>query len=132
MDPTECGTLIAQIQNQGVKFIHDPNAMSDKQGQISKTLNWQGDNQGNGVFASLQVNDKSRQENKPQLSIHVSWGEYVVLESLIRYSIPKFLGFDKVWDDNVRMAQGTGMYSKGSGQYDMAPLPSEPPSWKTL
>ena len=32
-------------------------------------------------------------------SVPVSWGEMTLIKTLASYSIPRFLGFDQVWDN---------------------------------
>ena len=46
---------------------------------------------------SLAVNDKNTQSMS--YSVPVSWGEMKLIQTLASYSIPRFLGFDQVWDN---------------------------------
>lgn len=50
-----------------------------------------------GLFVSLAVNDKATQSIS--YSVPVSWGEMKVFQTIASYSIPRFLGFDQVWDN---------------------------------
>ena len=49
------------------------------------------------MFFSLTVNDKASQS--VSYSVPVSWGELQVFKTIAEFSIPRFLGFDKVWDN---------------------------------
>ena len=100
LDPTECGALIAFEKNVGCEFLHDPN-MNDqsKSGQITKVMKWAPSKDGGGVFLSLSVTDKSDPKNSSNLSIPITWAELEVIRSILRYSIPFFLGFDQTWSN---------------------------------
>ena len=37
-------------------------------------------------------------------SVPVSWGEMKLIQSLASYSIPRFLGFDQVWDNPITLS----------------------------
>ena len=57
------------------------------------------------MFLSLAVNDKATQSLS--YSVPVSWGELQVFKSLADYSIPRMLGFDKVWDNPIVLGADT-------------------------
>ena len=77
--------------------------MSDDSGKIMKKFKMINSEKGDGMFISLNVNDKSNPKSpiSSSMSIPISWGEYIVIESLIKYSLPKMLGFDKIWDETT-------------------------------
>jgi hypothetical protein len=52
----------------------------------------------------------------------MSWGEFNVIKSVANYGIPRFLGFDRVWDNG-------GMGTPGA---DMPPTPPPVPVYKNF
>lgn len=129
LDVNECGTLlynINQVQlgsknNDAVEFLHDPNIGTPDAGKTNKKLRWV--KMSDGVFITLQVTDKSGQT--PQVTTYtlpLSWGEIEVIKTLISYCIPRFLAFDKVWD-NPGLSLPPGV---------MPPNPPPAPEWKSL
>jgi hypothetical protein len=67
------------------------------------------------------VNDKSQNPPSVGYSLPITLGEFHVIKSLINYALPKFLGFDKVWDNG-------GMGSPG----EQAPPPPPVPVYKNF
>lgn len=74
-----------------------------------------------GIFLSLTVNDKSA-SMPTTLSLPVSWGEFETIQTIIKFAIPRFLGFDAVWGD-------PGLEPM---PYEVQPMPPAAPSWKNL
>jgi hypothetical protein len=107
MSATECGGLLAGF-NEGIEFLHDPNAQGPQAGLITKRLKWAPMQDKKGLFVTLAVTSKQAAgpssigtaaagAGSAMLSVPVSWGEFVVIENVMKYAIPKFLGFDTVW-----------------------------------
>jgi len=133
LDVNECGTLMFNINQaqmgsgngDSVEFIHDPNIGTAEAGKTNKKMRWTGMADGSGVFIGLQVNEKSVNGQAPQsttYSVPLSWGEVEVLKTLITHCIPRFLGFDKIWD-NPGLSLPPGVSS---------PSPPPPPEWKSF
>jgi len=102
LDVTECGSLLAACQQgtEVVEFLHDPNMGTSDAGKTNKKLRWTGIQDGSGVFIGLQVNDKSTgQAVQTTYSVPLTWGEVEVIKTLITYCIPRFLAFDRVWEN---------------------------------
>jgi hypothetical protein len=92
----ECGELLLLDKTvPGLEFFHDPNMGSATAGQITKKLKITTAPDGKGVYINLNVNDKST--SSTSYAVPVSWGELQVFKSIADYSIPKMLGFDKVY-----------------------------------
>lgn len=94
LDATECGEIIAndaKFQKDGVEFSHDPNAQSDKSGQITKKLRINPTPDGKGYFISLNVNDRIASINS-NILLPVTKAELEVTRQLMIYCLPYFLG----------------------------------------
>ncbi len=73
---------------------------------------------GKTVFLSLEVKDKKEAETK-SYSLPLTKAEMAVIQNLLSFSIPRLIGFDRVWGgDNVAWGK--------------APAPPSPPDWKVL
>ncbi len=119
MDCTECGDLIAKV-NDGIEFLHDPNAQGEKAGIVTKKLKWAPQPDKKGLFLTLTVNDKSETvATSTSLSVPVSWGEFVVVDTIMKFGIPKFIGLDSAWDS-------TG------GSFELPPPPPPPSVFKSF
>eukprot|EP00596_Hydrurales_sp_CCMP1899_P005934 CAMPEP_0119038074 /NCGR_PEP_ID=MMETSP1177-20130426/6776_1 /TAXON_ID=2985 /ORGANISM="Ochromonas sp, Strain CCMP1899" /LENGTH=214 /DNA_ID=CAMNT_0007000177 /DNA_START=84 /DNA_END=725 /DNA_ORIENTATION=- len=98
MAAAECGELLLldkTAPGPGLEFFHDPNMGGASAGQITKKLKITTAPDGKGVYINLNVNDKSA--SSMSYAVPVSWGELQVFKSIADYSIPRILGFDKVW-----------------------------------
>jgi hypothetical protein len=122
LDPTECGELISMERSVGCEFFHDPNmADSSKAGMVTKKMKWMPSNDGRGVFLSLQVTSKGQEAGSMNYSVPVTWAELEVIRSILTYSIPYYLGFDKVWSNPPLGTAG-----------DATPPNPEAPLWAKL
>ena len=61
-------------------------------GQVTKKMRWAPTPDNKGLFLSLTISDRANPAANSNLLIPVSWGEFMVLDSLIRFAIPHFLG----------------------------------------
>ena len=122
LDPTECGEIVSMEKQVGCDFFHDP-FMSDpnKAGLITKKMSWKPSQDGRGMFLSLTVTEKGSKDNYSSISIPVTWAELEVMQSILRYSIPHYLGFHEVWNNG-----GLGMVA------DAPPNPSGPTEWNNF
>ena len=64
-----------------------------------------------GMFLSLQVSDKSPSNMSGSYSVPLTWGELQVIRSILQYSIPKLLAFDRIWDNSFSMNADTSSNS---------------------
>jgi hypothetical protein len=55
------------------------------------------------MFLSLQVSDKSPSNLSGSYSVPLTWGEVQVIRTILQYSIPKLLAFDRIWENNLPM-----------------------------
>lgn len=55
------------------------------------------------MFLSLQVSDKSPNNLSGSYSVPLTWGEVQVIRTILQFSIPKLLAFDRIWDNNPSM-----------------------------
>lgn len=126
MSASECGSLLAKF-NQGVEFVHDPGAQSATAGQTTKRLKFAPAPDNNSLFVSLMVTSKTGAANAGSLSVPVSWGEFVVMENVIKYAMPYFLGFDTVFKQPRMDLQGagTGPSPPSQAPYDASSASSE-------
>ena len=101
LDATECGTINYSSRSKiSCEFIHDPFMGQSNSGQIIKKLSYTPDKNNNGVFLGISVTDRQNSKDPgTMLSIPLAWGEIEVLTSIINFSIPKFLGFDLIWNN---------------------------------
>eukprot|EP00595_Chromulina_sp_UTEXLB2642_P003019 CAMPEP_0196761150 /NCGR_PEP_ID=MMETSP1095-20130614/294_1 /TAXON_ID=96789 ORGANISM="Chromulina nebulosa, Strain UTEXLB2642" /NCGR_SAMPLE_ID=MMETSP1095 /ASSEMBLY_ACC=CAM_ASM_000446 /LENGTH=195 /DNA_ID=CAMNT_0042110315 /DNA_START=127 /DNA_END=714 /DNA_ORIENTATION=+ len=123
LDATECGDILSihQQKSNSVEFVHDPNANSDKAGQINKKFRMIPTPDGNGYFLTLQVNDKSTQSGPITYSLPITHGELHVLNRLMEYILPYLLGFTEVWNN------------PGLGEFiEPIPTPAPAPVWKKI
>jgi hypothetical protein len=97
LDATECGQLLHQVSS-GVEFVHDPRPNSAQAGKLHKCMKWSVTPDKSTILVSLTSTDNTSPESSATVSIPVTWGEFIVLDSIIRFSIPKFLGMDKTFD----------------------------------
>jgi hypothetical protein len=126
MGPSECGMLLAKF-NEGIEFVHDPHAQSPQAGQTMKKMRWAPAPDGKSLFATLSVNSKQGAPGSgTTYSVPVSWGEFVVIETVLRDSIPKFLGFDTVWKQKLDSSphQPAGFMPQPATDFLEAPYPS--------
>jgi hypothetical protein len=125
LDPTECGEIVSMDTKVGCDFFHDP-FMSDpaKSGLITKRMAWKPSQDGRGMFLTLQVTEKGAKQDGgagAALSIPITWAELEVMRSILRYSIPYYLGFHEVWGN-----AGLG------AQAEAPPSPDGPSSWNNF
>ena len=122
LDPTECGEIVSMDTKVGCDFFHDP-FMSDptKSGVITKRMSWKPSQDGRGMFLTLQVSEKGSSEASTTISIPITWAELEVMRSILRYSIPYYLGFHKVWG-------GPGLGTVA----DAPPAPEGPSQWNNF
>jgi len=76
---------------------------------------------GKGYFLSITVSDKVISGVPTSYSLPISNGELKVVQEIMSYSIPRFLGFQHVWNNN--------------DVYDPIappPVPPDAPVWKKL
>lgn len=123
LDVTECGELLYQAE-KGVEFIHDPGALTSQAGQVTKRMKWSPTPDNKGIFASINIVDKTNPDKSGSITLPVSWGEFMVLDSIIRFSIPKFLCIDQVFGQ-------PGVLNYGAFN-EQAPLPPPPQPWVKL
>lgn len=55
------------------------------------------------MFLSLQVSDKSPSNLSGSYSVSLTMGELQVIRSILEYSIPRLLAFDRIWDNKLSM-----------------------------
>jgi hypothetical protein len=81
-----------------VELFHDPNMMSEKQGQVTKGLQITALER--GFMFSVRQMDKSPEAKNPQsrIAVKVDPHEMMVLRSLMNFSIPRALGVDAVFE----------------------------------
>lgn len=96
LDATECGALLVMDSSKGTEFTHDPKMGTPDAGQVMKKLSLNPTQDGKGVFFRLQSTDKEK--GKSDISVLLTWAELEVVKTLMRYSIPRFLGVDKLFD----------------------------------
>jgi hypothetical protein len=123
LDVTECGDLLTK-RKDGCEFIHDPGALSATAGQVIKKMKWTPMSNDNGIFVSLSITDRNNVSASGLLNLPLTWGEFFVLDSIIRYSIPRFLGMDKCFGE-------PGMIYFG-GKDEIPPTPPPVPAYKSL
>ena len=119
LDATECGQLVYGVES-GAEFVHDPGALTPQAGKVTKRMKWNPAPDNKAVFVSLSISDAIKGD-KSTVSIPVTWGEYMVIDSIMRYSIPKFLGMDHSVNNF-----GGGM------SYELPPNPPPPQPWKQI
>lgn len=122
LDSTECGDLIhlgktSASKSSQIDFLHDPNKGGAQEGQISKKLRIATMPENKGFYFNLAVNEKG--SSAVSINVPVSNGEFSVVQEIMHYCIPKFLGFDKIWN-NAKVSP------------DSIPSPPKAPDWKTF
>lgn len=122
LDPTECGEIVSMDNKVGCDFFHDP-FMSDptKSGMITKRMSWKPSQDGRGMFLSLMVSEKGSSDASTTISIPITWAELEVMRSILRYSIPYYLGFHEVWG-----GPGLGAVAEAP------PAPGGPSQWNNF
>jgi hypothetical protein len=100
LDVGECGAILAMDPRAaggeaGLEFVHDPNMGGEKQGEVTKRLKFAPATDGENLFLSLQIKDKSAAAK--QYSLPLTGAEFCVLRNLIQFSLPRFMGFDCIW-----------------------------------
>jgi len=123
LSATECGEVLNRGAT-GCEFLHDPGAQSDSAGQITKKMKWSPTPDQKGIYVGLTVNDKSNPESASQISLPVSWSEFMVIDSLIRFCIPRFLGFDQCFPPPGTVYAGS--------KDEAVPLPPSAPAYRSL
>ena len=121
LSAVECAELMLMNTVIGVtpatptEFFHDPFMGGTNAGQISKKMKFTLTNDGKGLFVSLNVNEKGSQSS---FSLPLTLAEFHILKRIADYSIPHFLGFDRVLantnNGNNNVASST--YESTSGQ----------------
>ena len=96
LDVTECGTVLSLEKgvSNSYEFVHDPMMGQEGEGQTIKKMKWSTSK--DGVFLNLLVSDKNKNANDA-FSVPLSYGEMEVIFSIIKFCIPRFLGFHEVW-----------------------------------
>lgn len=117
LDATECGAVVMMdtTKQENLDFFHDPNMGSSKQGEVSKKLQIYRSPDAKAMFLSLLVKEKS-ETSKTQV-IPLTLAEFYVFQRLLKFSIPRLIGFDCIWG-------GDNTYT--------APTPEAPPAWKVI
>jgi hypothetical protein len=99
LDVGECGAILSMDPRvgggAGLEFVHDPNMGGERQGDVTKRLKLAPATDGENLFVSLQIKDKSTAAK--QYSLPITGAEFCVLRNLIQFSLPRFLGFDCIW-----------------------------------
>ena len=91
---TEMAEILAFTTEAGsLEFVHDPAAGQANAGQTVKTLRVSVMPDGKGVFVNMAQRDKGGAST--QLAVPLSWGEFAAVRSLIDFSIPRLLGWDR-------------------------------------
>jgi hypothetical protein len=62
-------------------------------GQTTKQLRVSPMPDGKGLFVNMTQRDKAGASS--QLSVPITWGEFAALRTLIEFSIPRLLGWDR-------------------------------------
>ena len=124
LDVTECGTVLSLEKgvSNSYEFVHDPMMGQEGEGQTIKKMKWSTSK--DGVFLNLSVMDKTKNANEA-FSVPLSYGEMEVIFSIIKFSIPRFLGFHEVWAN-------PGMGMGGSFEIPQTPQPPAAPVWTNL
>ena len=124
LDVTECGTVLSLEKgvSNSYEFVHDPMMGQEGEGQTMKKMKWSTSK--DGVFLNLSVMDKTKNANDA-FSVPLSYGEMEVIFSIIKFSIPRFLGFHEVWAN-------PGMGMGGSFEIPQPPQPPAAPVWTNL
>ena len=79
--------------NASLEFVHDPNMGGPNAGMTVKQLRVSAMPDGKGLFVYMSQRDKGGAS--VQLSVPVTWGEFAALRTLIEFSIPRLLGWDR-------------------------------------
>lgn len=99
LSPTECGTLLAADKNEQLLFTHDPNMGSQDAGQVVKRLSVNPAPDGKGIF--FRINSTGADKSKVDIPIMITWGELEVIKTIARFSLPRLLGVDKLFERNA-------------------------------
>lgn len=120
LDPTECAALVVMDHREGAEFFHDPNMASpDKAGLVTKKMKWSPSQDGRGAFVSLSVTNKGSGADSSMLTVPVTWAELEVVRSILRFSIPRFLGFHEVWANGGLSGDGQPPHGQAAAWNDM-------------
>lgn len=122
LDVTECGEVLNRGAT-GCDFVHDPGALTDTAGQVTKKMRWSPTPDNKGVYVGLTVAEKANPAGF-QLSLPVSWSEFMVIDSLIRFCIPRFLGIDQCFAPPGTVYAGS--------KDEVAPVPPPAPAYLPL
>jgi hypothetical protein len=127
--PGECGEILSAYRLQKpFEFFHDPNMGGAQAGKVNKKLKFAPDATKTNNFLSLQMTDK--ETGSQGVSIPISDGEMRVITSIIDYCLPRFLGFDKLWNKPLAAASSTtggGKQANANQGFDESPFP--PQDW---
>ena len=123
MDVTECGEVLNRAAT-GCDFLHDPGALTDSAGQITKKMRWSPTPDQKGVYVGLTVTDKANPNEISQISLPVSWSEFMVIDSIIRFCIPRFLGLDHCFPPPGTVYAGS--------KDEAPPTPPAAPAYRSL
>eukprot|EP00472_Partenskyella_glossopodia_P002337 CAMPEP_0197530716 /NCGR_PEP_ID=MMETSP1318-20131121/32712_1 /TAXON_ID=552666 /ORGANISM="Partenskyella glossopodia, Strain RCC365" /LENGTH=357 /DNA_ID=CAMNT_0043086657 /DNA_START=345 /DNA_END=1418 /DNA_ORIENTATION=+ len=97
----EMGSILAMKEGEILEFFHDPNKGKSfsTQDKVSKILRIQpasSSGSSRDIFLSLDTRQSSGSNSR--VSIPLTPGEFAVLKEVIRFTIPRALGFDRVHD----------------------------------
>jgi hypothetical protein len=85
LNTKELGDIIALAQETGCEFF--------RPGEPERKLSVSRSPDGSGITMVL---DSHSNNGLTSVNVSVPWGEYVVMETLFRHSIPVMIGFDKM------------------------------------
>ena len=103
LNVTEMAEILAFTAEAGnLEFLHDPAMGTTSAGQTVKTLRISPMPDGKGLFVNMTQRDKS---GNTQLSVPLTWGEFAAMRSLIDFSIPRCLGWDRALAETTIVPQ---------------------------
>ena len=69
----------------------------------------------------MQVTDKSPAKQSASFSVPLTFGEVQVIRTLIEYSIPRLLAFDRIWDSPSPVVEDNSASSDAAPTYNKSP-----------
>ena len=91
----EIAEILAFTAKAGAElsFVHDPGMGGPAAGAVVKQLRVSPMPDGKGLFVNMSQKEKNGAN--ATLSVPVTWGEFAALRTLIEFSIPRLLGWDR-------------------------------------
>ena len=104
LNVTEMAEILAFTTEAGsLEFLHDPLMGTTSAGQTVKTLKIGPMPDGKGLFLNMAQRDKGGANTT--LSVPLTWGEFAAMRSLIDFSIPRCLGWDRALAETTIVPQ---------------------------